>query len=75
MFIIGKNNMSKNKFSKYFVFVSILTLFVIFVLITQEVYKNQLDQLDQVNQDESLKEFNPELDMDTIKEIINREDT
>jgi hypothetical protein len=74
MFITGKNNMLKNKFSKYFVFVSILTLFVIFILITQEVYQKRVTQIDKIEQDESLKEFNPDLDMDTVKDIIKRED-
>jgi hypothetical protein len=73
MFIIGKNNMSKNKFSKYFIFVTILTFFVIFVLIIQEAYTKQVDQINQVKQDQSLKDFDPNLDMDAVKDIIKRE--
>lgn len=74
MFIIGNHNMSKTKFSKYFIFISILTLFVIFVLIIHEAYDKQVKQINEVKQDSSLKDFDPSLDMDVIKDIIKKED-
>jgi phosphoenolpyruvate carboxylase len=66
--------MSKNKISKYFIFISILTFFVIFLLIVHEAYNKQVKQINEVKEDVTLKSFDPELDMDTIKDIIKKED-
>ncbi len=64
--------MLKNKFSVYFIFISIFTVTTIFILIVQKSYSNLVGPSEQINTSKLLNKINPNLDTGIIKEIQNR---
>lgn len=66
--------MKKNKFSQYFLFVSVLTVSTIFLLIFHKSYNNLVKPRDEVKGNVMLKPFDATIDIDIINEISEKED-
>lgn len=64
--------MTKNKFSSYFIFVSFLTFLVIFVSIIQKSYFNFRKPQTLVENNNLLKEINPNLDLSILSTIESK---
>lgn len=60
--------------SKYFLILSILSLIVVCLVIYNISLSNYLKPINEAKGNELIKQFDPKLDMETIKEIVNRED-
>jgi len=63
-----------NNISKYFLMISILTLFVVCLAIYNISLNNYLKPINEAESNELIKPFDAKLDTDTIKEIVNRQD-
>jgi len=63
-----------NNISKYFLMISILTLFVVCLAIYNISLNNYLKPINEAKSNELIKPFDAKLDTDTIKEIVNRQD-
>jgi len=66
--------MTKNKFSKYFIFITFLTAFTIFFIIFHRSYSNLVKPLNQVQTSNLLKPIDPKIDQKTVEEINKREE-
>lgn len=64
--------MIKNKFSTYFVFISLFTVIAIFTSIVEKSYSNLIGQNQDPDISNLLKKINPSLDISIIQEIQNR---
>jgi len=64
--------MNKNKFSSYFIFISILTFLVIFISIVKKSYFNFKKPQDLVENNALLKEINPNLDLSVLSTIESK---
>lgn len=64
--------MTKNKLSKYFIFISILSFLTVFSAIIQKSYFNLVNPIKKVESNTLLTPINPDLDVDIIQEIKKR---
>ncbi len=64
--------MIKNKLSKYFIFISILSFLTIFSAIVQKSYFNLVNPVKKAESNTLLTPINPDLDLDIIQEIQKR---
>lgn len=65
--------MKKNKFSLYFVFISILTFLTIFIAIVQKSYFNLKNPQKIVEENQELNDFNPNLDLSVLSLIESKD--
>lgn len=65
--------MNKNKFSSYFIFVSVLTFLVVFASIVQKSYFNFRKPQVLVENNALLKEINPKLDLSVLSAIQSKD--
>ena len=61
-------------YSKYFVFISVLTAAAIFFIIFNGSYNNLIKPLNEIQTSNLLKSFDAKLDLDTINKINQREE-
>jgi len=66
--------LKSNNISKYFFILSILSLIVVCLSIYNVSLNNYLKPINEAKGNELIKQFDPKLDMETIKEIVSRED-
>jgi hypothetical protein len=66
--------MKKNKLSTYFIFIALITFMAIFTLIVQNSYSKLIGPLEQTRTGNLTKPIDPNLDIDTILQIENREE-
>jgi dipeptide/tripeptide permease len=66
--------MTKNKLSRYFVIVSILTFVAIFFQIVQQSYSNLIKPTQEVQQNPLIRSVNPKLDVQVLDEIEKRQE-
>jgi hypothetical protein len=64
--------MQKNKLSLYFIFVSVLTFLTVFFSIVQKSYFNFKKPQELVENNDLLKEINPNLDLSVISTIESK---
>lgn len=65
--------MTKNKFSSYFIFVSVLTFLTIFVSIVQKSYFNFIKPQNLVENNTLLKDMSPDLDLSILSAIESKD--
>lgn len=66
--------MKKNKLSKYFIFVSCLTLFSVFVVVVQSSYSKLIGPSQTVQSDSSLNPIDLEINFQTVVDIKKRQE-
>ncbi|MFA6008206.1 MAG: hypothetical protein WC784_06250 [Candidatus Shapirobacteria bacterium] len=66
--------MIKNKLSRYFVVISILTFLAIFVQIMQQSYNNLIKATAAVQQNPIIRSVDPNLDLKVLDEIEKRQE-
>jgi hypothetical protein len=66
--------MIKNKLSRYFVIISVLTFLVIFVQIVQQSYNNLIKATVKVQQNPIIRSIDPKLDIQVLDEIEKRQE-
>ena len=66
--------LKSSNISKYFLILSILSLIVVCLVIYNISLNNYMKPINDAKSNELIKQFDPKLDMETIKEIVNRED-
>lgn len=66
--------MNKNKFSKYFIIVSVLTFLTIFFQIVQQSYNNLIKSTIEVQQNPLIRSIDPKLDIQVLDEIEKRQE-
>ncbi|HRT39881.1 MAG TPA: hypothetical protein P5299_00765 [Candidatus Woesebacteria bacterium] len=65
---------ASSKISKYFLTVAVLILIIVCLAIYSISLNKYLKPINEAKENELIKPFDPQLDMDTIKEIMSRED-
>ena len=66
--------MIKNKLSRYFVAISILTFLAIFIQIVQQSYNNLIKDTISVQQGSLIRSVDPKLDTQILDEIEKRQE-
>lgn len=66
--------MTKNKLSKYLLFLSFFTLLAIFFSVVQQSYNNLIQASAEVKSSPLIKSVSPDLDIQIIDEIENRQE-
>lgn len=66
--------MKKIKISSYFLFLSLFTLATIFIFIVQVSYSKLMGPLEQLQTSSIIKPLDPNLDVDIINQIKNRQE-
>ena len=63
-----------SKVSNYFLFIAILALLIVCLGVYNNSVNKYLAQINDVKNNELIKPFDPKLEVEVIKEIVNRED-
>jgi hypothetical protein len=66
--------MNKNKFSSYFVFISLMTLIAVFFVLVQKSYSNLIKPTAEMESSVLAEPFDPNLDLEVITEIEQHEE-
>lgn len=66
--------MKKNKFSGYFIFISILTFLAVFGSIVQASYNKLISPIAKIQSSSLMKPINPNMDLQTLDLIEKREE-
>jgi len=66
--------MTKNKFSRYFIIVSVFTFLAIFFQIVQQSYNNLIKPTIKVEQSSLIRSVNPKLDVQVLDKIEKRQE-
>jgi len=66
--------MNKNKLSRYFIIISVLTFLTIFVQVVQQSYNNLMKNTIEVQQSSLTRSINPKLDTQVLDEIEKRQE-
>ncbi|MFA4826904.1 MAG: hypothetical protein WC596_01460 [Candidatus Shapirobacteria bacterium] len=66
--------MNKNKFSGYFVFISLMTLIAVFFVLVQKSYSNLVKPTAEMETSVLAEPFDPNLDLEVITEIEQHEE-
>jgi hypothetical protein len=66
--------MNKNKILNYFVFIGLMTLVTIFFVLVQKSYSNLVKPTSDMEASSLAEPFDPNLDLDVVTEIENREE-
>lgn len=66
--------MNKNKFSRYFIIISVLTFLTIFVQIVQQSYNNLIKSTIEAQQNPLIRSIDPKLDIQVLDEIEKRQE-
>jgi Mg/Co/Ni transporter MgtE len=61
--------MKKNKLSRYFLIVTLLTFFTIFVLLVQKSYENLIKAQNEAKKSSLIKPIDPNLKIEVLDEI------
>lgn len=65
--------MTKNKISKYFLFISIFTFIAIFFFIVQQSYNKLMTPINLAKNSDLIKPINPNLDIETLNLVETRQ--
>lgn len=63
-----------NRISRYFLLISILALIIVCLSVYNTSVNKYLSQINDAKNNELIKPFDPKLDQEVIKEMIQRED-
>lgn len=66
--------MNKNKLSRYFIIISVLTFLTIFVQVVQQSYSNLIKSTVEVQQSSLIRSIDPKLDTQVLDEIEKRQE-
>lgn len=65
--------MNKNRFSKYFIFLSLFTFLSLFILIAGNSYNRLIGPVNQARDDQLIKPIDPNLDLEVLEIIEKRQ--
>jgi len=66
--------MTKNKISRYLIFIASLTLLAIFTYIVQQSYQKLIGPIEKTQSGELSRPINPDIDLETINRLQSRQE-